>query len=161
MLAFIKFTVTITGIKGDFINMKQLIKNSLKGLLLVPAFALAVSAVVPVPAAQAVAGDCNVSGGLASGKNCAAPSGNAGEASLFGEGGIFQTVVNILLFIVGAIAVIMLVIGGIRYVVSGGDQSAVTSAKNTILYAIVGIVVAFLAWAAVDFVITQLGAAAA
>jgi multisubunit Na+/H+ antiporter MnhB subunit len=61
-----------------------------------------------------------------------------------------------MLFIIGAIAVIMLIIGGIRYVVSAGDQNAVTSAKNTILYAIIGIVVAFLAYAAVNFVSGQL-----
>ena len=51
---------------------------------------------------------------------------------------------------------VMLIIGGIRYVVSGGDQGAVTSAKNTILYAIIGIIVAFLAFAAVRFVTDQL-----
>ena len=51
---------------------------------------------------------------------------------------------------------IPLIIGGIRYVVSGGDQGAVTSAKNTILYAIIGIVIAFLAFAAVRFVTDQL-----
>jgi multisubunit Na+/H+ antiporter MnhB subunit len=50
----------------------------------------------------------------------------------------------------------MLIIGGIRYVVSAGDQNAVTSAKNTILYAIIGIIVAFLAYAAVNFVSDQL-----
>ena len=80
------------------------------------------------------------------GSNC----DNSGLTSLF------RTVVNILLFLVGSLAVIMLVIGGLRYVTSNGDQNAVTSAKNTILYAIIGIVVAFLAYAAVNFVITQL-----
>lgn len=69
---------------------------------------------------------------------------------------IIENVINILLFIVGVGAVIMLIIGGIRYVVSAGDQQAVANAKNTILYAIVGIVVAVLAWAAVDFVFSQL-----
>ena len=49
----------------------------------------------------------------------------------------------------------MLIVGGIRYVVSGGDQSAVQGAKNTILYAIVGVVVAILAFAVVNFVITS------
>ena len=48
---------------------------------------------------------------------------------------------------------IMLIIGGFRYVVSQGDQQQVQSAKNTILYAVVGIVVAILAYAAVNFVI--------
>jgi ABC-type Na+ efflux pump permease subunit len=49
----------------------------------------------------------------------------------------------------------MLIIGGLRYVVSGGDSSAVQNAKNTILYAIVGIVVAILAYAVVNFVISS------
>ena len=61
----------------------------------------------------------------------------------------------LLLFIIGAISVIMLIIGGIRYTTSQGDQGAVQSAKNTILYAIVGIVVALLAYAAVNFVISS------
>lgn len=82
------------------------------------------------------------------------------EEELFeeGGGGIFQTITNVLLFIIGAISVIMLIVGGIRYVVSGGDQNAVTSAKNTILYAIVGIIVALLAYAVVNFIIGSFAA---
>lgn len=72
---------------------------------------------------------------------------------LFGNNGTFATITNVLLFIIGAIAVIMIVIGGMRYVISGGDSNQITAAKNTILYAIVGIVVAILAYAAVNFVI--------
>ncbi len=72
---------------------------------------------------------------------------------LFGAEGTFATITNVLLFIIGAIAVIMIVIGGIRYVVSGGDSSQITAAKNTILYAIVGIIVAILAYAVVNFVL--------
>ena len=88
---------------------------------------------------------------ISSGADCA--RGNQQPADLFGgNNSIFSRVTNILLFLVGAISVIMLIIGGIRYVISGGDQAQVTSAKNTILYAIVGIVVAFLAYAAVNFV---------
>ena len=73
--------------------------------------------------------------------------------SLFGPAGTFQTITNVLLFVVGAVSVIMLIIGGIRYVVSGGDSTAVQGAKNTILYAIVGIVICLLAYAIVSFVI--------
>lgn len=69
--------------------------------------------------------------------------------------GIFKTVTNVLLFIIGAVSVIMLIIGGIRYTVSAGDSSAVTAAKNTIMYAIIGIIVAILAFAVVNFVITS------
>ena len=70
-----------------------------------------------------------------------------------GEGSIFTTVVNVLLFVIGALSVIMLIIGGFRYVISGGNASNVTAAKNTILYAIVGLVIAFLAFAVVNWVL--------
>ena len=68
------------------------------------------------------------------------------------EGGI-KNVVNVMLFILGAIAVIMIIIGGIRYATSGGDASQTKSAKDTILYAVIGLVVAILAYAIVNFII--------
>ncbi len=80
---------------------------------------------------------------------CDAP----GSASL---DSMFKKIVNILLYIIGAVSVLMIVIGGVRYVVSGGDQSAVKGAKDTILYAIIGIVVAFMAYAIVNWVIKNL-----
>ena len=64
-------------------------------------------------------------------------------------------IVNILLFLAGAVAVIVLIIGGIRYVISSGDSGQVQSAKNTILYAVVGLVVVIMAYAIVNFVINQ------
>lgn len=76
-------------------------------------------------------------------------------ADLFGAEGTFRTITNVLLFLIGAISVIMLIIGGLRYVVSGGDSTQVQNAKNTILYAIVGVIVSILAYAAVSFVITS------
>lgn len=68
---------------------------------------------------------------------------------------LIATIVNVLLFIIGAIAVIMIIIGGILYVTSAGDSGNVTKAKNTILYAVVGLVIAFLAYAIVNFVIVR------
>lgn len=82
-----------------------------------------------------------------------AARGEGVPAELIGDGGIITTIINILLFIVGALAVIMLIIGGLRYTISGGNASAVTAAKNTILYAIVGLVIAFLAFAVVNFIL--------
>lgn len=90
---------------------------------------------------------------MADGANAAKGIDQASE--LFGATGIFNTITNVLLFAVGAISVIMLIIGGIRYVVSGGDSTAVQSAKNTILYAVVGIVICLLAYAVVSFVISS------
>lgn len=66
-----------------------------------------------------------------------------------------KTIVNVMLFVLGIVAVIMIVIGGVRYVVSAGDSSAVTGAKNTILYSVVGLVVAIMAYAIVNFVLTS------
>ena len=77
-------------------------------------------------------------------------------AELFGDGGVFRQITNTILYFVGIIAVIMLIWGGIRYVVSGGDAKKVTDAKNTILYAIIGLVIAFLAYAIIQFVIDAL-----
>lgn len=77
-------------------------------------------------------------------------------SELFGNTGVFRQVTNVILYIVGIIAVIMLIIGGIRYVVSGGDAKKVTDAKNTVLYAIIGLVICFLAFAIVNFVISAL-----
>lgn len=76
--------------------------------------------------------------------------GNESQPSL--EQGI-KDIVNVLLFVLGAIAVIMIIIGGIRYTTSNGDSSSIQGAKNTILYAVVGLVVAILAYAIVNFVI--------
>lgn len=66
-----------------------------------------------------------------------------------------KNVVNVLLFALGMIAVIMIVIGGFRYVLSGGDSSSITAAKNTIFYAVIGLVVAILAFAIVNFVLAS------
>lgn len=75
---------------------------------------------------------------------------------LFGDTGVFKKITNTILYIVGIVAVIMLIVGGIKYVISGGDSKKVTDAKNTVLYAIIGLVVAFLAFAIVNFVISAL-----
>lgn len=77
-------------------------------------------------------------------------------ADLFGDHGVFKQITNTILYIVGIVAVVMLIIGGIRYVVSGGDAKKVTDAKNTVLYAIIGLIICFLAFAIVNFVASAL-----
>lgn len=68
-----------------------------------------------------------------------------------------KTVVNIMLYILGAIAVIMIVVGGIRYTTSNGDSSSTKAAKDTVLYAVVGLVIAIMAYAIVNFVVVAFG----
>ena len=69
---------------------------------------------------------------------------------------IVLAVVNWLLFAVGVISVVMLIVGGIKYATSAGYSNKVTSAKNTIMYAIIGLAVAVLAFAIVGFVTNTL-----
>lgn len=80
---------------------------------------------------------------------------SAGGTCDAGKGltGGFQTIANTLIFIVGAISVLMVIIGALRYVLSGGDSAGLKSAKDTILYALIGVVVAMLSYALVAFVI--------
>jgi hypothetical protein len=66
-----------------------------------------------------------------------------------------QPIVNTLLFVLGALAVVMIIFGGIRYTTSAGDAKAVEGAKNTILYSVIGLVVALLAYAIVNFVLDR------
>ncbi len=62
--------------------------------------------------------------------------------------------VNILSIIVGIVAVIMMMVGGFRYITSGGDANAVSKAKQTITYAIIGLVLVFFAQILVKYVVT-------
>lgn len=73
--------------------------------------------------------------------------------------GIIKTVVNTMLFLVGALAVIMIIYGGILYTTSGGDSKRVEKAKNTLVYSIVGLVVAIFAYAVVYWVTDVAGGA--
>jgi hypothetical protein len=68
---------------------------------------------------------------------------------------IVQNVINIISLVVGVVAVIMIIIGGLRYVTSNGDSGQVGNAKNTILYAIIGLVVVALAQVIVRFVVSR------
>lgn len=65
------------------------------------------------------------------------------------------SVINILSILVGVIAVVMVIFGGFKYITSGGDSGKVTSAKNTIVYAMIGLIVAALAQVLVRFVLAR------
>jgi small-conductance mechanosensitive channel len=93
---------------------------------------------------------CDPQAGANAGIQCA--HGNDQPSDLFGAGGIVTIVINVLLFIIGILCVIMIIFGGIRYTTSTGDKSRVDSAKNTIIYAVVGLVIAIIAYALVNWV---------
>lgn len=66
-----------------------------------------------------------------------------------------ENIIKLLLWALGVICVIVIIIAGIQYAVAAGDSNQITKAKNTILYAIVGLVVALLSYAIVNFVVAQ------
>lgn len=72
-------------------------------------------------------------------------------------GAIIKQITNVMFFIIGAIAVVMIIYSGIRYTTSAGNPAGVTAAKNSLIYSIVGLVVAILAYAIVNFVVTRIG----
>ena len=70
---------------------------------------------------------------------------------------VATTIVNILSVVVGIIAVIMIIVGGFKYITSGGDSGNVSGAKNTLIYAIVGLIIVALAQFIVHFVLDNVG----
>ena len=75
--------------------------------------------------------------------------------SIDGKDGLIKTVVNILLWAVGILSVIMIIFSGIRYVTSAGDAAKTKAAQNSLIYAVVGLIVAIFAWAIVNMVIDK------
>ncbi|MGZ6004951.1 MAG: hypothetical protein ACXWLH_02255 [Candidatus Saccharimonadales bacterium] len=79
-----------------------------------------------------------------------------GNNSLYGKDGILSKAITILDIVIGAASVIMIIIGGFKFVLSGGDASNVNSARNTVLYAIIGVVIAVSGQIIVKFVLNRL-----
>jgi hypothetical protein len=77
-----------------------------------------------------------------------------GDCNGQGVSNLLNTVVSILSYIVGVAAIIVLILSGMKYITSGGDSGKVASAKNTLIYALIGIAIAALAQFLVHFVFT-------
>jgi hypothetical protein len=75
---------------------------------------------------------------------------------LLGPNGIITKATQFIIYATGAISVIMVIIGGFKYTLSAGDSNATSSAKNTIMYSIIGLVVAILAQVIVSFILSRL-----
>lgn len=69
---------------------------------------------------------------------------------------IVQSATTALVGLIVALSVLMIIVGGLRYVASAGDPKKTTDAKNTIMYAIGGVVVAIMAYGIVKFVTTSI-----
>jgi len=81
--------------------------------------------------------------------------GNCGDKGT-GISTVVKAVINILSVVVGVVAVVMLIIGGLKYITSAGDTSGIASAKNTVIYALVGLVIVAMAQSIVYFVMGKI-----
>jgi hypothetical protein len=133
--------------------------RKLRTLLIIPAFvgALMAPAFVPIIAHADNNLETTIVKNECSGSNIDL-SGHSGGCSASGGGlnELLRKIINIFSVIVGAVAVIMIIIGGFRYVISSGNDQAVSGAKNTIIFALVGLVIVALSQFVVHFVIGSL-----
>lgn len=139
--------------------------QKIKRYVLIVSSILLVSAPGLVPGiASAVSGCGNIGGSVADGANAAVPNNGGGNISSCDSSATAGTtqlahlasnIVNIFSYIVGAVAIIMIIYGGFRYITSGGDSGSVGNAKNTLIYAIVGLIIVALAQILVHFVLNQ------
>jgi uncharacterized membrane protein len=139
--------------------------KKIKNLILsnVTVLSLMISALLPIPIAMGMASaDCSAGGiasNVASGA-AAAANGNVDCTSTNLTNSqkdittLAQQVVQIFSIVVGAISIIMIIYGGFRYITSGGDSNRVGSAKNTLIYAIIGLIIVALAQLIVHFVLS-------
>ena len=97
----------------------------------------------------------NVSAQVSKGIDTATTSEMKGK-SIDGDGGLIKTVVNVLLWAVGILSVIMIIFSGFRYITSAGDASKTKSAQSTLIYSVVGLIVAIMAYAIVNMVTNRL-----
>lgn len=133
--------------------MLKRLKNALLGL------ASASLLILPVAVPVTVFAQADIQSGLCAGtsldptQTTCQPADQAAANQKIKD--IITVVINLFSLIVGVISVIMIIIGGLKYITSSGDSGNVTGAKNTILYAIIGLVVVALAQVIVRFVLAK------
>ncbi len=109
-----------------------------------PVFAQAAPAITPEK--QAVCDGINLTGGT---NSCDPAAAGTGITDLVAN------IISIFSYVIGVAALIMIMVGGFKYITSQGDANSISSAKNTILYAVIGLVVALFAQLIVRFVINR------
>ena len=129
--------------------MSKKLKNILISTLMVAVMVFGVSIIYQT-------GNTEIAGAINSEITSGMNATSAGTSTPTDANVVIKNVTNIMFFIIGAVSVIMLIYGGIRYTTSGGNANNVTAAKNTIMYSIIGLIIAILAFAVVNFVVKQM-----
>ena len=115
-------------------------------------------AVLPLVTSQLAFADC-ISDPTSAGCPCALNSSSAACQDLSKQDGlsnILKNATNIVLFIAGALAVIMIIYGSIRFMTAHGNEKQVESARLIVTYSVIGLIIALLAYALVNFVLSNL-----
>jgi hypothetical protein len=141
--------------KGMKNNMFKSLRNTIVSLLSVVTLLVVPLAVPALASAESPNIQDSVCGAANSlqvndAGNCTATSTGTDKIN-----GFITTIVNVFSIIVGVVAVIMIIVGGFRYITSGGDSNNISSAKNTIIYAIIGLIIVALAQFIVQFVLNK------
>ena len=144
--------------------MIQKLKSLILAIALPVAMAVPVVAPLSVHAAAASCGNNQANqildgAGTASG-NDGLSCDNGGNIATTGVGTLAKKVVDWLSWAIGIISIIMIIFAGFKYITSGGESSNVSGAKNTLIYAIVGLVLVVLAQVIVKVVLSGAGSAA-
>lgn len=136
--------------------------QKVKSLITTLAIGLGLLAPLAVPAIASAAVDTGntINKGLCTGVSDASGGSDSTcfDEDASGEGSlakVAKTIINVFSIIVGIVAVIMIIYGGFRYITSGGDSGRVGNAKNTLIYAIIGLIIVALAQFLVHFVLTN------
>ena len=121
-------------------------------LITLTSLTLAMPVFIPLPASACNSIGSSIGSGISAATGSNASCGT-GSGITHGIGSIAKTVVNIFSLVVGVISVIMIIYAGFRYVTSGGDSNSVGSAKNTLIYALVGLFIVAIAQLIVHYVL--------
>jgi hypothetical protein len=137
--------------------MDRLKKVAVLGVESIAAIALMLAPAAPVFAQSA---QQQINSGLCTGSNLEFTEDTSGADCSTSDAtekinNLIHTIVNLLSAIVGIVAVVMIIVGGLRYITSGGNDASVTGAKNTILYAIIGLIIVALAQILVRFTLSK------
>ena len=132
-------------------NFRRLVATLAVGLMLLAGLQLAT--------AQTAYAQDVITSGLCQGSNLNLQPGEECEQNEEADQRVqktLKTVLNILTIAAGVAAVIMFIYAGFRYIVSGGEEGGVKSAKNTLIYAVIGVIVVMLSQTIVIFVLNRL-----
>lgn len=129
-------------------------KLKVKTILIAAALLLGLGVLVihsPAPHVAALSANQQaICDSIGSGTDCGASTNGSADVN-----STIRTIINLFSGVVGVVAVIMIVTAGFKYITSSGDSTKLTSAKNTLVYALIGIIIVVFSQSIVRFVLTK------